>query len=275
MEPEVFVRPPLSPYEPVSLKLIEKHLSGEITCGFPAAGDDSTCKWLAWDADNAIGHLEKVCSVLNQLGLVPLREGRREGRDGHLWLFLDESVKADYLRRFDQWIRKQIGIEKNALEFFPKQSVVGKAGSQVRGPLGVHRKPGANNVRGLFNDGGETIEEQLSWLSQQPLTEANRILRLAKELEKLDTESQPYNFQPVRKKRSFGDFRILDHITETRLGLDRYIAQCPCCAAEGHDNHKDNLHIALDGTWFGCWYQGWNQAHKPADIIKRLRSKVG
>lgn len=278
----------LIPFEPVTIDLITKHLNGQVTIGFPSldlngVGASATvglCKWCTWDFDKDDGNAERIIDLLRALGFHPLREARREGRAGHIWVFFSSPVPANKLIRFDQQLRKVLNIpshEHGGHEFFPKKPAAEKAGSQVRGPLGIHRRPEANGARGMFDEGGSTVEDQLHWLSLQPLSSAETLVEIADQListdQKAFEESQKYYFEPIRRveeKGKFPPFHILEHIHDYRRDGNRFKAQCPCCAAEGMDTSKDNLHIALDGTWFGCWQGYWNTVHTPIMIIKYL-----
>lgn len=78
--------------KPVSLQLIASHLSGEITLSIPALSAESQCKWCCWDSDAESGDLDNVQALLQVHGWEAIRESKRPGRDGHLWLFFDKPV---------------------------------------------------------------------------------------------------------------------------------------------------------------------------------------
>jgi len=64
---------------------------------------------------------------------------------------------------------------------------------------------------------------------------------------------------------------VLELVEARRIGRE-LVAQCPVCAAEGHDRHRDNLRIKPDGSVFCCTFGGPGQIHKTRDIIRALRS---
>ncbi|MGH9548594.1 MAG: TOTE conflict system archaeo-eukaryotic primase domain-containing protein, partial [Terriglobales bacterium] len=155
----------------VTAELIEKHLQGHITISVPAMSKNATCKWCAWDSDIVDGSIDRIATILDSLKWHPIREGKRSGRDGHLWLFFDSPVSAADLILFDKEIRRRCGIADRVLEFFPKQSKA-EIGSALRLPLGVHRKPGANNSVGWFAGPPEDRSAQLAWFAEQALNPA-------------------------------------------------------------------------------------------------------
>lgn len=132
----------------VTRQVVRDHLTGQITCGWPAVDANGFSKWCAWDEDNDSGFLDKIAETLTDLGWHPTREGKRPGRAGHLWLFFDSRVQAIDLIRFEREIRvfSSVPQGQSTLEFFPKQPKAARVASCVRGPLGIHRKPGAGNT---------------------------------------------------------------------------------------------------------------------------------
>jgi hypothetical protein len=43
--------------------------------------------------------------------------------------------------------------------------------------------------------------------------------------------------------------------------------QCPACAAEGHDEHRDNAILFLDGTWGCAWAKDTENSRAHWDAI--------
>lgn len=157
-------------YFPVHRELtaddVEEHLAGLSSYGtYVIDPADQTCRYIVWDLDI---HDEKALDTLQTLveGMIDSL-GRVVGIDYsmlmcefsgnkgyHVWLFLDEPVPAEKLRRWvsadfmPKWVE---AAEENgwptALEVFPKQDSVmeGGFGNLVKLPFGVHRVSGARS----------------------------------------------------------------------------------------------------------------------------------
>lgn len=266
-------------YEPVTPSLIAQHIAGQITLSFPTLSKDAMCKWCCWDSDRADGKLDHLQSLLSQHGWIVVREGRRPGRDGHLWMFFDQPVSAIDVIRLAAIFQKAAGIAEGELEFFPKQASASKIGSAVRGPLGVNRKPEAQGMRGWFDDAPKDALAQLEWLSAQTPNQAAMLAQLAQELRMRELANRrlparAFREQEQRKNNQIrSNQSILALVENTRLLGKEHVAQCPLCAIEGHDKHRDNLHISLDGTKFCCVYGGPGQVHNAQDIINALQHR--
>ncbi|MGD9684279.1 MAG: hypothetical protein AB7W16_24200 [Candidatus Obscuribacterales bacterium] len=255
------------------------HINGVETLSLPAVSKDGTCKWLAWDSDHDLGHLEKVDQFLKSEGLHTLRAARREGREGHLFLMLDEPVSAVHAVRFGQEVLSYLNIPSGngGLEFLPKQAAVRRLSNGLRIPLGINMKPGIwtwSFFEGVENE----VSKQLQWFREQPLNSSELIAREAQKLNKRDM---------VRESRAFRCTGLLERSRREKLNLlgiipaynrrrlgSGWIAQCPVCEAEGHDKSRDNLHISgSDGTLFCCWYGGQpGRLHTAKMIADSFRS---
>lgn len=267
-------------YAPVTLKLIVKHLKGKLTLAFFALSKDGRCKWCCWDSDKQDGKLGRLQAALTANGWRVIREGRRPGRDGHLWLFFDKPVPAAILRQFGALFQKTVGIADNELEFFPKQDRA-IIGSSVRGPLGIHKKLGAQNMRGLFEDAPAVdLVSQLKWFADERVNEAADLLKFASELQMRVL----VNKQNIKRGSANGKTKatvqmsvpnnILQLVADVRKVGNGFVAACPVCMDEGHDKHKDNLHISLDGRLFCCWYNGQpGLYHTAKDILEAFKNK--
>jgi hypothetical protein len=221
-------------------------------------------KWLCFDSDTDDGALNQLESFLKTYQWHVIREGRRPHRDGHLWVLFDAPVQAAQLIVLGQSAMKLAGT--TGLECFPKTAT---GLSQVRGPLGINLKPEAKGARGWFDGVEQNITSQLEWLAVQPL---NRAEDAIKEAEKHKPKQEPTKLKLFRRWRGgrFECTSILELVEGRKVG-GRHLAQCPLCALEGHDRHRDNLHISLDGTKWCCVFGGPNQVHKSRDIILALK----
>jgi len=178
-------------YEPVLPELFEQHLAGTITLGLPALDHRGFSRWGCFDSDKDDGSLDKIEALLIKHGWHCVREGMRPGRQGHLWLFIDEPVPAASLRLIMRRFAEAAGVTLNTIEIFPKSDMPTyddeheryRASSLVKLPLGVNRKPDANTVRGLFRDAPPYQEEQLNYIQQAPFNNARAVIKMAQEIE--------------------------------------------------------------------------------------------
>jgi hypothetical protein len=213
--------------------------------------------------------LDQLASFLILHSWHIIREGRRPGRAGHLWILFDKPVRADLLIILGDTMMAFAGVKPTSkenpkgIERFPKYAT---RYSQVRAPLGINLKPEACRARGWFDGVDHNIQNQLEWLALQPLNRAEDAIR---EAEKHRPKSNKENFRRMSLSKQSGRFPILDYV-QTRSQSGSMVAQCPLCADEGHDRHQDNLKITSDGSAFCCVFGGPNQVHKNRDIISAL-----
>lgn len=261
------VKPEHKDYEIVSKNLIRRHLEGKITCAWPSTSPTGMCRWIAWDSDKQDSDLAQIEGLLNTLGLNPLREGLRPGRDGHLWLLLQQPIPAVSARYFDDWIKSTLRIPQGnkSVEFFPKQDNA-KIGNGLRGPLGTNLKPEAKKAVGWFEGQPKDLITQLEWLSDLNLDNGTKIVALAEEIRR----AKQLEFKPVKlSNTSSGSkgFYIHEFIKAKRRVGDEWVTQCPVCKEEGHDRAQDNLHILNDDS-FICMYQEPGKTHNRQAIIR-------
>jgi hypothetical protein len=254
-------------HKPVTDELLHAHFTGQTTLSWICLDSDNLAKWCCWDSDNCDGHILTIQNLLSKWGFHTIREGARPGRDGHLWLLLDSPILASDLIRLNKEVLAHAIIQDDTVEFFPKYA---NKLSQVRGPLGIHRKPGANNERGWFDGPDREVLTQLEWLTKQPLNQSEKIIRIVKALRQQDKLKQSPFKKHLSLSKPFQKINILSLIQNVRRRGLTYIAQCPICAIEGHDKHEDNLRIKLDGSTFCCVYGGPGKIHKTHQIVQLL-----
>jgi hypothetical protein len=252
-------------YEPVTPSLVYRHLRGLITCAWSAIDETISSRTLCFDSDTNDGSLDRLESFLREYNWNLIREGRRPGRDGHLWLLFDTPLKADVLITLGNAMMTLSGT--TGIERFPKSS---RGYSQIRGPLGINLKPEAQGARGWFDDVEQDVLVQLEWLAAQPLNRAEDAMREAQRHRPIPPNSCtkiPKNALPYR------GFDILNYVEARREG-NGFVAACPCCRSEGHDRHGDNLHISSDGKKFCCWFGGQPSGiHRARAIVSALLVK--
>jgi hypothetical protein len=121
---------------PVTLEVIEAHLTGSCTMGTYVISDRGVCFFAVFDADqdNGLLRLADLRRELAASGIPSYLEQSRRG--GHLWVFLDTPVPAWVLRK---WLLPSCPA---GVEFYPKQDEAAGVGSLIRVPLGIHQVSG-------------------------------------------------------------------------------------------------------------------------------------
>lgn len=177
-------------YKPLTEGLFNAHINGDITLGLPGIDEHGRSRWCCFDSDKPGDELDRIEAMLKKHHWQCIREGQRPGRAGHLWVFFDQPVPADLLRAFSKHMMKAANVPPGSLEFFPKQDKPTfdadrnryKAGSIVRLPLGIHRKPEANGDRGWFSGIEKCLVLQTLWIDWQPVNSASSLLAMAPQI---------------------------------------------------------------------------------------------
>lgn len=243
-------------HEPVTLDLVQAHLNGEITIGWYNLSEDSESKWLCFDSDAENGRLFDLAKSFKDNNWQVVLEGQRNGRDGHLWLFFDQAVPAVHLRHLGKVFLDSVEIPEKELEMFPKQDSLKSLGNLVRGPLGVHQKPGAGGIRGWFDGPEKSIQKQLEWLVLQPINSSTRLLSLAEQLQEREQIKASLKNHHSMKSKGVKTNHIdwKDYARRNGFNCDSQFwrGPCPSCKAEGHDAEDNHLWISESGA-VGCW----------------------
>jgi hypothetical protein len=245
-------------------KTISDHLQGKITIGLYAINpQNQRCKWVAIDADyaTAMEDLIKLQYQLAQDGVESALEMSRRG--GHLWIFLATPLLARKCRIYIYNLAQKLGVPVKAsglaegIEVFPKHDEIqhGAFGNAIRGPLGIHR--GAKR-RFWFYGADYALDGQIGFLSRLRKMTEEELDRftwgkeLPPNIAKVRSETDPHRAPETRGSKS--GFRILDHISQTKVVGRNYVARCPSCALAGRDRGRDNLAILVsDPRFYQCW----------------------
>jgi hypothetical protein len=250
-------------FEPDLRKRISSHLKGVTTLSLPAVSLEGTCKWACWDSDDNSGRLYEVEKALLNLGMHPFREAVRRGRDGHLWVFFDQPVMAEDLIVFNTELFAQLQIDPKEIEFFPKSA---DRLSQLRAPLGIHRKPGADNARGWFEDAVKGLDCQMVFVAELETSSATVVENIATVVK----HRAPAQIE--HRKEFEGEITdIRDVVVNLRRCGKESSAACPACRLEGKDTHGDNLRITEDGI-FNCVLNGPGNGHTAKEIFEALNA---
>jgi len=249
----------------ISDVLLEQHLLGEVTLGVYAINPlTNEAKWLCWDCDSeAERELSHLISWLNTFGINVLRESRRSGRSGHIWVLLNRPIPAsDAFRilKYGQYVWKIPG------EIFPAQSVLkpSQVGSLVRLPLGRHQKPSANGVWGLFEDcSSKAVDQQLMWLLEQPLNDVTDLLESIPKIAEKPSQKRKVVQNKVPLLDEFPNWEWQEQPSGELIG------QCPLCREEGHDVKANNLALNPETNVLYCHYS--NGVHTFRQILEAAR----
>lgn len=238
---------------------IQRHLEGHITLGLYAINPRTQrVNWMAIDADyrKALEDLLKLQYELGQDGIQAALEQSRRG--GHLWLLFERPVQAKQARIYIRHLAGKLSVElkgsgtTEGIELFPKQDCVeaGQFGNAIRGPLGIHR---AANKRYWFYGAPYELPAQMEYLRNLRRVSETQLCELTATVP-IEPSAESRNLAKVQELNDRKHFRILDHIdTQKRVGRN-WVAQCPACAASGHDRSKDNLAVSVDEPWkYLCW----------------------
>jgi len=182
-----------SPVEqPMTPGLVQAHLDGSITMGIYPVRSDQTVNFFAYDLDivkraveRARGNREEtirlrrllretgreMLEVLHSHGVPALlADSGYKGR--HLWVFLEEPLSADLVRKAALGLSRLLVLPSTdfSMEVFPKQSQVSddQLGNLIKLPLGVHKR---SKRRAWFLDDDD-----------QPVQNPWRLLRSARRL---------------------------------------------------------------------------------------------
>lgn len=121
--------------EPLTDDIILKHLKGEITIGIYPLLPGDTCNFLAIDFDKKTYEQDVAAfwSTCDELNIPIYVEKSRSGNGAHIWIFLEESIPANVVRKMGNILLTKT-MEKASLDLnsydrlFPNQDTMPKGG---------------------------------------------------------------------------------------------------------------------------------------------------
>ncbi len=143
--------------QPLTLKVLERHLKGEITVGAYQLAKDDTVKYLCWDLDPEKLENPKETAktiIIECVGKPTLKEPRfrkdnvaleasRYPDDSyHVWVFFQPPLNAKFVRWLGNKILQHAELSPRKVEIFPKQGQLTEScpyGNFVKLPLGFHQ----------------------------------------------------------------------------------------------------------------------------------------
>lgn len=177
-------------FEPLTEKVIEKHLKGEIVVGLYPMNQDESCCFLAIDFDDEgwkkdISIIRDVCEEFNIPRAV---ERSRSGKGGHVWFFFEEQVPAATARKFGSSLltfamnkRHEIKF-KSYDRFFPNQDTMPKGGlgNLIALPLQMEARQKGNSL--FVDEEFNPYPDQWEFLGLVKKLSFNEIERLTRRL---------------------------------------------------------------------------------------------
>jgi len=121
--------------EPLTDEIILKHLKGEITIGIYPLLPGDTCNFLAIDFDKKTYEQDVTAfwNICDELNIPIYVEKSRSGNGAHIWIFLEESMPANVVRKMGNILLTKT-MEKASLDLnsydrlFPNQDTMPKGG---------------------------------------------------------------------------------------------------------------------------------------------------
>lgn len=107
-------------HSPLTLAVINKHLSGALSIGAAPLLPNNTVKWCAIDIDNYIGNLQDIVEAIYDFNL-PLVPCYSKSKKLHIYCFFSEETDADEAQKLLRWYLTAFRCDPKT-EIFPKQS---------------------------------------------------------------------------------------------------------------------------------------------------------
>jgi len=213
--------------EPLTLKVAENHILGNLTAGVYPVRLDNTVNFIAFDLDlpkfmvkktitreslweKAMKKVHQAACKLVDLGAaheipIYIEDSGFKGR--HCWIFLETPVPAGVAKKFGDMLVGQLSGQTSevSIEVFPKQGRVkeGNLGNLIKLPLGFHKKTGQRAF--FIQPDGQRYPNQMEFL--ETLVRVNRrpiyslIQRLQQQPVKRVEKAPPWEEEGDRQDR--------------------------------------------------------------------------
>jgi hypothetical protein len=241
--------------EPLTMPMIEAHITGTRTIGAYALDTQNTAKWICFDADDGLSWygLRALHTYLADNHIPSYLETSRRG--GHLWLFLEPMSGKD-ARHFGKHLLAAHNL--TTVELYPKQDELRTGpGSLVRLPLGVHRK--SKRRYPFISSSGKplapTVREQLRILATPDRLSYAALAPLVGTLpEHQPASPTPKYTKPEHVKGETPSARLKNAMSVPDF-VGRYVpldengrGLCPF-----HDDHRQSFGVSQDGNYWHCF----------------------
>jgi len=238
--------------QPLQTKHIIAHLQGKMTLGAYLLDKESRARFLVLDADDDEEWriLIDIAHHLTKQDTTTYLEQSRRG--GHLWLFFEQAIAGEKVRRLGQGILAEWG--KGSIELYPKQDkLTGSVGSLIRLPFGIHRRSGKRY--GFIDIQSQplapTMAQQIQMLTQPETATKPLFDRFAKHA---PTPPQKPYFEPKDSARGTVSERI-----KSAVSVREFVGQYVDLSAKGvgpcpfHDDQIASFSIHDEGNYWHCF----------------------
>lgn len=157
---------------------IPSHINGENRIGaFPCVNDETKWGLLDLDSENK-DRINRIYACLLDHNITPYLE-RSKSKGFHIWIFLDEPVKASDIRLVLSHIINEAHVEQTSIEIFPKQDRAENTGNGVFLPL--HGKSVRQDRTVFINNSYIPYIDQWDFLSKIKFTKSETIQQIIEE----------------------------------------------------------------------------------------------
>lgn len=184
-------------HEPMTFKVMENHIVGNLTAGVYPVRLDNTVNFIALDFDmpkfavnkaiarqslwkKALGKVhEAACQLADIVSSrdVPCYLEHSGFKGYHLWIFLQEPLPAGVAKKFGALLVGQAKPMPSdvSIEIFPRQAHVkrGHLGNLIKIPLGFHKKTGQRTL--FLGADGQPVNDQLGFLENITRTDRRAV----------------------------------------------------------------------------------------------------
>lgn len=232
--------------------VLERHLLGEVTLATCNLDDDNNTRFMCVDSDDESGKLDILDECAKDCHWLTVREGRRPGKHGHLWLLLTKPIPGELAYDLIRVLIDRAGLKESDFDrVFPMQKTADNFGSCVKLPLAHHKKPDANGAVAWFDGVKHDVNASLLWVAEQQRNDADKVIELA-----LKNKPAPALVKEYRaprdnrlKRVTFDDvIRIMSR--KAKPGNNGwYNANCPCSSKHEHGDANPSFGFkrATDG----------------------------
>ncbi|MBQ3426569.1 MAG: DUF1653 domain-containing protein [Clostridia bacterium] len=182
-------------YLPMSPKVINDHLRGNITVGIYPLLKDETCRFLAIDFDDEMWmqDISAVNELCKERFIPAYIERSRSGNGGHLWVFFNENISAATVRKLGSCILTAAMDKRHEIKFssydrlFPNQDTMPNGGFGNLIALPLQKQPRSKGNSMFVNERFQPYADQWSFLNDIIRVSEGDVKRYIKDLGNMET----------------------------------------------------------------------------------------